>query len=128
MAHSTLVMLAKRLDVDEVLPKHWFVYGLHITPSWMSVFVHFPKFDEDSQIWTFCQVHLADHWLSAPYNRIIDYTNNDFEIFQERWRLAIAIMTILQQVQLLERDLSDPQCATNNPDEQACFERMPDVR
>lgn len=127
MAHSTLVALTERLTT-KYLPKHWFVYGLHLSPSWLNIFVHFPKFDHSSKTWTFCQVHLAEHWLSVPHSMHTEYSNSDFDIFQERWRLAIAVMTILKQVQTLERDLSNSQPATNNPDDLPCPGKLSEMR
>ncbi|KAJ3555414.1 hypothetical protein NM688_g2593 [Phlebia brevispora] len=102
--HPTLEQLLRLHGDKEALPQHCFVYGLHLSRKRMTIFVHFPipKTAEDGSFrWEFVQLFVASYLLSIEWG--VGSTFDD--VFLWRWRLTIALFTILKHVEILEQDL-----------------------
>lgn len=85
----------------EPLPSHCFVYGLHLSQTHLSVFVHFPlavSLESESDHPDFCQVLAAKFLISYVHFMV----NAHEDLMISRWRLVIALFAILRHVQTLE--------------------------
>lgn len=88
--------------MSEPLPSHCFVYGLHLSQTHVSIFVHFPLTSKpESDHPAFCQVLAAKFLISYVYYMV----NSHEGLMISRWRLIIALFTILRHVHTLELEL-----------------------
>ncbi|KAF7797231.1 hypothetical protein EIP86_008423 [Pleurotus ostreatoroseus] len=94
--------LLRMTSKEEALPEQHFVYGLHVSPTHTCFLAHFPVFVDDHGEWSFCQVVLAK--ITSTYNCANEYEDED-DIFLYRWRLCVALLTVIQHILELEKVL-----------------------
>ncbi|KAJ3555415.1 hypothetical protein NM688_g2590 [Phlebia brevispora] len=94
--HPILLRVLRLHDQEDSLPAHCFVYSLHISPTFISIFAHFQCSSAPQQ---FAQVLLSKFYL--PY----DVVQEQDDLFLDRWRLFVALSTIMTHIQRLEQDL-----------------------
>lgn len=102
--HPTLQQLLDLHGEKGVLPSHCFVYGIHLSRTHLSIFVHFPTCDtirNGTRRWNFNQVLLARHLITAEHHG----ENSHEELLLYRWRLTISLLTLLKHVRLLNEEL-----------------------
>ncbi|CAL1706369.1 unnamed protein product [Somion occarium] len=110
LAHSTLEKLVKlHGHQDAQLPKSYFVYGLHVSKTMLSIFVHLPcavsSYAGDLRLTECRQILIAQHRV-APFSDEKYYEYQDDRFF-DRWQLLVALFTIRTHVRILEDHLSN---------------------
>ena len=98
-AHPTLVEMVKKLPPQGVLPAHYFVHTIHISPTHVSILAHFPDSVDEQGNWRFCQIVLSKFCIT--YRGTSDSQD---DLFILRWRLCIALLSVAQHVMLLEHE------------------------
>ncbi|KAJ3556292.1 hypothetical protein NM688_g2109 [Phlebia brevispora] len=127
--HPTLLRLLNLHEHKDVLPEYCFVYGLHLSRTRLTVFVHFPtptSMRDGSIQWEFVQILVASHVLSVDWD--IGSTYED--TFLWRWRILIVLCTIARHIQVLEQELGLLSTSTESnyrPGQIDCAPYRPDV-
>ncbi|KAF7797232.1 hypothetical protein EIP86_008424 [Pleurotus ostreatoroseus] len=101
-AYPALLKLLHISPKNEAFPEQYFVYGLHISPTHTSILAHFPVMVDDCGGWRFGQVVLAK--ITSAYDCTHGNEDED-DVFLYRWRLCIALLTIVQHILELEKIL-----------------------
>lgn len=102
--HPTMLRLLQAYDQhpDDPLPPHSFAYGIHLSRTHLSIFVHFPTYTparDGTSTLEFRQVLVAQHMISvAPIRNMHD------TMFLARWRAMIALMTVVTHSRRLDED------------------------
>lgn len=88
-------------DSGGPIPEWAFLYGVHASPTRISILVHFPSYvvNRGKPQWEFRQVLVAQHWITFPStnpssrtqleNAVVPYTED--ECLLDRWRLVRAL-------------------------------------
>ena len=103
--HPTLMQLVRLYGEKNTLPSHCFVYGIHLSPMYLTLCVHFPtrmmKRATGVAGWYFRQVVVARYLVAAdPIPR-----NIHEDLLLTRWRLLISLFTVVKHMQLLGTEL-----------------------
>ena len=103
--HPALMELVRLHGEHETLPSHCFVYGVHLSPTHLTLCAHFPtrQTNKTTEItsWRFRQVVVAKYLLrSDPI-----FENSHEELLYSRWRLLLSLFTVLKHTQLLCTEL-----------------------
>lgn len=86
--------------------KHHFVYALHWSDAMLSIFAHFAYDNERIGKVSFCQVLLAQHWMIGTRSRRENYfPNRNKDKLLGHWRIVVALLTVAEQVCILEQDI-----------------------
>lgn len=99
-AHPTLLRLLPCAPCEEALPSHYFVYGIHVSPTHASFLVHFPQSLDEAGNWQFAQAVLAKCRISVSYNG-----EDEDDLFILRWRLCVALLGVIRHLLLLEQTI-----------------------
>ena len=103
--HPTLVQLVRRYGEKAVLPSHCFVYGIHLSPTYLSLCIHLPtrmtNLKTGAITWYFRQVLVARYLIATNHNP----SNMHENLILTRWRLLVSLLTVLKHVQLLDAEL-----------------------
>lgn len=115
-AEQTLrVLMDKHVRYQPGLPfpRHCFLYSIHWSSSFLSIFAHFPYVTDARKQIRYRQVLLAQHWLGIPRVHLherqpIAYGRRHLEsdLFVCRWRIAVALFSIRAHMKLLASELS----------------------
>ena len=77
------------------------VYGLHLDGKKLRILAHFmndPGRRPESQ-WEFCQVVLAQHWVTTTWDPVISYyCHTEDNTFLDRWGIVRALFTIRREI------------------------------
>ncbi|KAF7792432.1 hypothetical protein EIP86_003469 [Pleurotus ostreatoroseus] len=117
--HPTLVKLLQKTPPQGELPPHYFVFGIHISLSHLSILAHFPDCVDEHGNWRFCQVVLARFWIS--HRGAADVQD---DLFIRRWRLCVAMLTVAQHIKRLKQEIGG---ATKNIEAGVAVEPLPMV-
>ena len=103
--YPTLMQLVNRYGEKAVLPAHCFVYGIHLSPTYLSLCVNLPtrmtNLSTGAAKWYFRQVEVARYLIATdPYPG-----NLHEDLILTRWRLLVSLLTVLKHVQLLDTEL-----------------------
>lgn len=94
----------------EAFPEKYFVYGLHVSPTHTSFLAHFATSMDENGGWQFCQVVLSK--TSSSYD---DSGAEDGEdLFLQRWRLCVALFTVIRHIIELEKILGSSSYGTQH--------------
>lgn len=111
--YPTLTELLRLNGEKFPLPSHCFVYGIHLSPIYLTLCLHFPTKTTDRKTkicgWEFRQVVAARYLIGCqPHTR-----NLHENLILLRWRLLISLFTVLKHVQLLSTKLRRHATETN---------------
>lgn len=103
--YPTLMELVRLHGETLPLPSHCFVYGIHLSPLYLTLCLYFPTKTPDRKTkicgWEFRQVVAARYLIACePHSR-----NLHENLILLRWRLMISLFTVLKHVQLLSIEL-----------------------
>ena len=93
------------------------VYGLHLDGKKLRILAHFingPGRRPESQ-WDFCQVVLAQHWVTTTCDPVISYyCHTEDNTFLDRWGIVRALFTIRREIEILRKLVPTDFLPTNN--------------
>ena len=103
--YPVLMDLVRLHGGRKTLPSHFFVYGIHLSPIYLTLCAHFPTRQTHRvtgiTAWHFRQVVVARYLLRSNPNS----ANSHEELLYSRWRLLVSLFTVLKHTQLLSTEV-----------------------
>ena len=92
------------------------VYGLHLDGKKLRILAHFmsnPGRRPESK-WNFCQVVLAQHWVTTTWDPMGGHRHTEDNTFLDRWCIVRALFTIRREIEILRKLVPTDFLPTNN--------------
>ncbi len=104
-AYPILQRLQQAYGKEKSLPMHGFVYGIHTSRAYVTIFAHFASAADAADYGGlgFCQVLLSKFYIA---HLLIPNTQDD--LFLSRWRLFVALAAVIQHTEMLYEIISTP--------------------
>ena len=81
------------------------VYGLHLDGKKLRILAHFmsnPGRRLESK-WNFCQVVLAQHWVTTTWDPMGGHRHTEDNTFLDRWGIVRALFTIRREIGMMRK-------------------------